>query len=65
MFRGKRRSYHSDADIVAFALSYLVGAVQNWAMPLQHALDEGQEHELLQNYDAFREAVIGVYGDLD
>ena len=29
------------------------------------AFDEGREHELLQNYDAFQEAVIGVYGDLD
>ena len=65
VFRGKPQSYHSDADKVAFALSYVAGAAQNWAMPLLQALDEGQEHELLQNYDAFRKAVIGVYGDLD
>jgi Retrotransposon gag protein len=65
VFRGKPRTYHSDADKVAFALSYMAGAAQNWAMPLLQALDEGREHELLEDYAAFREAVIGVYGDLD
>lgn len=65
VFRGKPRTYHSDADKVAFALSYMAGAAQNWAMPLLQALDEGRNHELLENYDAFREAVIGVYGDID
>ena len=53
VFHGKSQSYHSNADRVAFALSYMVGAAQNWAMQLLQALDEGQEHELLQNYDAF------------
>lgn len=65
VFQGKPQTYHSDAHKVAFALSYMVGAAQNWAMPLLQAFDEGREHELLENYDAFREAVIGVYGDLD
>lgn len=65
VFRGKPRTYSSDADKVAYALSYMSGAAQNWAMPLLQALDEGHEHELLGNYDAFRETVIGVYGDLD
>ena len=40
-------------------------AAQNWAMPLLQALDEMRMHNLLKNYDAFRESVIGVYGDLD
>jgi hypothetical protein len=65
VFRGKPRTYNSDADKVAYALSYMSGAAQNWAMPLLQALDEGREHNLLENYDAFRESVIGVYGDLD
>ena len=50
---------------VAFALSYMAGVAQNWAMPFLHAFDEGREHELLQDYDAFQEAIIGIYGDLD
>lgn len=29
------------------------------------ALDEGRVYELLRNYDAFREAVIAVFGDID
>ena len=41
------------------------GAAQNWAMPLLQALDEGRSHELLLNYDAFRAAIIGVYGDIN
>lgn len=65
VFRGKPRTYSSDADKVAYALSYMTGAAQNWAMPLLQALDEGREHELLEDYAAFREVVIGVYGDLD
>ena len=65
VFRGKPRTYSSDADKVAYALSYMSGSAQNWAMPLLQALDEGRGHELLEDYDAFREAVIGVYGDLD
>jgi len=65
VFRGKPRTYGSDADKVAYALSYMSGAAQNWAMPLLQALDEGRGHDLLENYEAFRESVIGVYGDLD
>ena len=30
-----------------------------------HALDEEREHELLVNYNAFRDSVIAVYGNLD
>ena len=65
VFRGKPRSYQSDEDKIAYALSYMSGAAQNWAMPLLQALDEGRSHELLLNYDAFRAAIIGVYGDID
>lgn len=65
VFRGKPRTYNSDTDKVAYALSYMNGAAQNWAMPLLQALDEEREHELLTNYGAFRESVISVYGDLD
>ena len=32
VFCGKPKSYHSDADKVAFALSYMVEAAQNWAI---------------------------------
>ena len=65
VFRGKPQSYRLDEDKVAFALSYMTGAAQNWAMPILQALDEGRHHELLTNYDAFRDAVIAVYGELD
>ena len=34
-------------------------------MPILQALDEGRHHEFLTNYDAFRDAVIAVYGELD
>lgn len=34
-------------------------------MPFLRALEEGHEQELLENYSAFRESVIGVYVDLD
>ena len=54
-----------DEDKAAFALSYMIGTTQNWAMPILQALDEGRHHELLTNYDAFRDAVIVVYGELD
>lgn len=43
----------------------MAGAAQNWAMPISHSLDEGQPHELLVNYDNFRDAVIAVFGDMD
>ena len=65
VFRGKPRMYRSDADKVAYALSYMAGSTQNWAMPILQALDEERKHNLLEDYGAFREAVIGVYGDLD
>ena len=64
VFRGNR-SYTTGEDKVAYALSYLTGATQNWAMPILKALDEGQPHPLLQDYDAFREALLGVYGEVD
>jgi len=51
--------------MIAYALSYMTGAAQNWAMPILQALDEGCHHDLLINYDVFRESVIAVYGDLD
>ena len=65
IFRGKPQSYGLDEDKVAFALSYMTGAVQNWAMPILQVLNEGRHHELLTNYDAFRDAVIAVYGEFD
>ena len=40
-------------------------AAQIWAMPLLQALDEEREYELLVDYNAFRDSVIIMYGDLD
>ena len=57
VFRGKPRTYSSDK--VAYALSYMSGAALNWAMLLLQALDEGHGHDLLENYNALRESVIG------
>ena len=34
-------------------------------MPILQAPDEERKHDLLEDYGAFREAVIGVYGNLD
>lgn len=34
-------------------------------MPILQALDERRPHELLANYDIFRDAVIAVFGDID
>jgi hypothetical protein len=34
VFRGNPGAYNSDKDKVAYALSYLMGAAQNWAMPI-------------------------------
>lgn len=65
VFHGNPRAYRCDEDKIAFALSYMARAVQNWAMPILQALDEGRPHGLLTNYDVFREAVIAVYGDMD
>lgn len=65
VFRGKPRAYRCDEDKVAYALSYMSGTAQNWAMPILQALDEGRPHDLLVDYNAFREAVIAVYGDID
>lgn len=65
VFRGKPRAYCSEEDKVAYALLYMAGAAQNWAMPILQSLDEGQPHELLVNYDNFRDAVIAVFGDMD
>lgn len=65
VLRGKPRTYKRDEDKVAYALSYMGGAAQSWAMPLLQALDEGRHHALLTDYSAFRQAVIAVYGDLD
>lgn len=47
------------------AHSYMTGAAQNWAMPILQALDERHHHELLLSYDGFKEAVIGVFGDIN
>ena len=33
-------------------------------MPILQALDEGRHHDLLISYNAFREAVIGVFEDI-
>jgi len=53
VFRKKPRTYHFDANKVAYVLFYMTRVVQNWAMPLLQLLDEGRKHELLENYDAF------------
>lgn len=34
-------------------------------MPILQSLDEERPHELLVNYDNFRDAVIAVFGDMD
>ena len=65
VFRSKPHSYASNEDKIAYALSYMSGAAQNWAMPLLQALDDGRPHKLLNNYDEFREVLIAVYGDMD
>lgn len=54
-----------DEDKIAYALSYMSSAVQNWAMLILQAFDEGRPYELLVNYDAFWEAIIAIYGDID
>ena len=54
-----------EEDKVAYALSYIDGAAQNWAMPILQALDEGCVHELLVDYTTFREAIIAIFGDND
>ena len=64
VFCAKPHTYRHDEDKIAYALSYMSGAAQNWAMPLLQALDEGRSHELLADYNVFREAVIAVYGDI-
>ena len=43
----------------------MTGTAQNWAMLVMQALDKGCHHDLLISYNAFREAVIGVFGDID
>ena len=53
MFRGKPHAYCCDEDKVAYALSYMRGAAQNWAMPILQALDEGRPYNLLADYNAF------------
>jgi hypothetical protein len=65
VFRSNPDTYNSDEDKVAYALSYLTGAAQNWAMPILQALDEGRSHDLLHNYEAFRRALVAVYGEID
>ena len=46
VFRGNPSTYNSDEDKVAYALSYLAGAAQNWAMSIFQALDERRPHNL-------------------
>ena len=41
VFHGKLQLYRLDEDKVAFAFSYMIGATQNWAMPILQA-DEGR-----------------------
>ena len=65
VFQGKPQAYRIDEYKIAYALSYLTGATQNWAMPILQALVEGCHHDLLMNYDSFRKVMIAVYGDLD
>lgn len=65
VFIGKPHTYRHDAEKIVYALSYMSGSAQSWAMPLLQALDEGRPHELLTSYDAFRAAVITVFGDID
>ena len=64
VFRSKSQTYHFDEDIIAYALSYMIGNAQNWTMLLQ-ALDEGWLHDLLVNYKSFRETLNAIYGDMD
>jgi len=65
VFHSKPQTYRSDEEKVAYALSYMTGATQSWAMPILQALDEGCHHELLINYDTFWEAVIVVYREVN
>lgn len=65
VFCCKPRTYHCDEDKVAFALFYMTGVAQNWAMLILQALDEGHHHDLLVDYNCFWEAVSAVYGDKD
>lgn len=65
VFRSQPRAYHTEEDKISYALSYMTGSAQNWAMPILQALDEGRPHPLLHTYDEFREAVIAVFGDID
>jgi len=65
VFRSKPRAYQLDEDKIAYALSYMAGAAQNWAIPILQELNEGHHHDLLVNNDAFQEAMISVYGKID
>ena len=65
VFRSKPRAYRVEEDKVAYTLSYMARAAQNWAISILQALDEGRAHELLVDYDAFREAIIAIFGDND
>ena len=40
-------------------------AAQNWAILVLQALNKEHHHDLLISYNAFREAVIGIFGDID
>lgn len=51
-------------DKTAYALPYMARAAQNWAMSILQALDEGRLHDLMDNYNAFCEAVIAEYGTM-
>ena len=53
VFQGKPRTYHSDEDKIAYALSNMTGATQNWAIRVLQALDKGHHNDLLISYNAF------------
>ena len=65
VFQGNPQAYRIDEDKIAYALSYLTDAAQNWAMLVMQAVDEGRYHDLLMSYDSFQEAMIAVYEALD
>lgn len=49
VFWGKPGAYPQDEDKIVYALSYMSGAAQNWAMLILQALDEGRPHHLLSD----------------
>lgn len=65
VFSGKYQIYYCNKDKIAYAFLFMSGTAQDWAMLILQALDEGCQYELFVDYNAFREVVIVVYGDID